>query len=397
MTQWDKEEAGMKAAGRARARNQTFCLCLAPHSLAEVWLGKRRAYTDLPHPVFPPICPCQPGWGTEDANLATAQPGAESSHTTDSPSAPLPPPKFPAWPCLVLILKMCLFPPLFLCTPRTELYGGEATSSLSIGRVIFHLVSYRHGVFAIAACVCLYLSVHVFLSFALLATSKPICHIQLHLAERLTSEDIAFLEGFWRRNITLTLLRRQEGAEMYLQLRVCQGTCTLPGPTCKGWTNEMEEGNGGQWSGGGFRGCKCLGNHPSVPLLREWFILWGTWMFCMCYVQMQLGTLQVTICKKIQKKIERECSLHTPERQLLHWPTQCRSRRWCRTNIFRLLLSSREQSLGTVSDFSLSWCPAWVWWRGQSLGSAVLIREGRGLVHSQFSWCRARVLQGVSV
>lgn len=78
---------------------------------------------------------------------------AVSSRGADSPSAPLPPPTFLAWLCLIPVSKVRLFPPLFLCTPGTELYGGGATPSLSIERVIFHLVSYRHEVFAIAACV----------------------------------------------------------------------------------------------------------------------------------------------------------------------------------------------------------------------------------------------------
>jgi len=90
---------------------------------------------------------------------------------------------------------MCLFPPLFLYTPGAELYSGEATPSLSTDQVIFHLVSYRHEVFAIAACVCLCLSVHVSPSFSLLEISKPICQIQLHLTERLRFEDMTFL-GF---------------------------------------------------------------------------------------------------------------------------------------------------------------------------------------------------------
>lgn len=68
-----KQVGEMKGAGRARARHQTFCLCSAPCGHAEEWLGKKRALTDLPHPVFPPIRLCQPGWGTEDANLAPAQ------------------------------------------------------------------------------------------------------------------------------------------------------------------------------------------------------------------------------------------------------------------------------------------------------------------------------------
>lgn len=63
MTQRDKEEAGMKGTGRARARNQTICLCSDPYGHAEVWLGKRRAHTDFPYPVFPPTQPCQPGGG----------------------------------------------------------------------------------------------------------------------------------------------------------------------------------------------------------------------------------------------------------------------------------------------------------------------------------------------
>lgn len=123
---------------------------------------------------------------------------------------------------------------------------------------------------------------------------------------------------------------------------------------------------------------------PSVLLLREWFGLGGTWMIYMHYVQMQQDTIQVAACKKIKKKIEQDCSLCTPERQLLHWPTQCRSRRWCRTNVFRLLLSSREQSLSdfTVSDFTLWGCPASVWQRGQSPGSAILIR-------GEEVWCTA--------
>lgn len=62
--------------------------------------------------------------------------------------------------------------------------------------------------------VCLYQSAHAFPSFPLLAISKPISHIPLHLAERLRFEDITFLEGFGRRDITLTLLRRQEAASV---------------------------------------------------------------------------------------------------------------------------------------------------------------------------------------
>lgn len=265
---------------------------------------------------------------------------------------------------------MCLFHLLFLSTPGTELYSGGA---LSIDGVILHLISYRHEVLAIAArtclylsvCSCVYLSVHVFLFFPLLAISKPICHIQLHLAESLRFEDITFLEGFWRRNITLTILKRQEDTEV-----------RLTQPTYKWWKNDIEEGNAGPWCAGEFRECKCL-----VLLLRKLFVLWGTWMI----------PYESLLVKRFKKK--KKEGMQPPH----FWPTQCRSRKWCRTNAFALILSSKEQRLEVVNDFTLWWCPAWVWWRGQSPGSAVLIKEGRGLVHSQFPWCRVRCLQGASV
>lgn len=152
MTQRDKEEAGMKGTGRARASNQTICLCSDPYGHAEVWLGKRRAHTTSPTLSF--LLPSR----VSPAGVRQCIPGrsparAVSSRGADSPSAPLPPPTFLAWLCLIPVSKVRLFPPLFLCTPGTELYGGGATPSLSIERVIFHLVSYRHEVFAIAACV----------------------------------------------------------------------------------------------------------------------------------------------------------------------------------------------------------------------------------------------------
>lgn len=223
--------------------------------------------------------------------------GSEQPHHWQT-SAPLPPPTFPAWPCLDPVLQMCVFPALSSCTPGTELQHGGATHAFSIDQVIFYLFSFRHEVCALAALVCLYLSVHVFPSFSLLAISIPICHIELHLAEGLRFADITFLEGFWRRNITLNLLWRQKAAEMYLEVRVCQGTRALPRPTCKGWTNEMKERNTGHWSGRGFRGCKYLGTALLQYIYSEWF-LWGTWVICMCYVQMQLDTLQVAACKMI--------------------------------------------------------------------------------------------------
>lgn len=127
-------------------------------------------------------------------NAGPSPAGAVSSHTAGRPAAPLPPPAFPAWPCLVPVLQMCLFPALSSYTPGTELHRGGATHAFSIDRVIFCLVSCRHEVCALAALV--YVSVHVFPSFSLLAVSKPICHIQLHLAKGLRFADITFLEGF---------------------------------------------------------------------------------------------------------------------------------------------------------------------------------------------------------
>lgn len=209
----------MKGRGGARTRNQTLSSCSAPMVMQKCSLA-REGHIQTCSTLLFLLFFHEPSRSTQDTNLCP-----QPSWATKEPHCWQPWGISPSYHIYSVALShpflRCVFS-LSCSFASQEPNNGVGKTNLSPNQVIFHLVSCRCEVFAAAACVCLYLSLHVLFTLFFLVISELICHSQLHLAERLRSKKIIFLEDFWRRNFTLTLLRRQEAAEMCLQLRVCK-------------------------------------------------------------------------------------------------------------------------------------------------------------------------------
>lgn len=131
-------------------------------------LCRRRAHRDLLHSVCAPVHPYQPSWGMEDPKLSPNWQHFSTTLSSQISSVHLSCPHgvFSS-PCSALQELSCM---------EEELFPHHTGSGCLCG-----FLQIRTSCNCTKCLSCLF--VHAFISFSLLPISRPICHIQLHLAE----------------------------------------------------------------------------------------------------------------------------------------------------------------------------------------------------------------------